>query len=94
MKCQFADPRWLTYGSECGQRADFILTSHLLGYPSGKVGNLPPLRLCLTHLALEMSKFTADPGKQFFGLTVMRLHEDDKIVLTPRFDRERKEIGQ
>jgi hypothetical protein len=94
VKCDFIDPRWLTYGSTCEAKADFILTGHLLGYPNGKVANLPPMRLCMTHLTLEMAQFVADPGKQPFGLTVMRLHEDDKIVLTPRIDREPKEIGQ
>jgi hypothetical protein len=88
------DRRWLTYGSACGTRADFILTTHLLGYPSGKVNNLPPIRLRMAHLALQMAQFAADPGKQSFGITVMRLHEDDKIVLTPRFDRATKAIGR
>lgn len=94
MKCQFADAKWLTYGSQCGERADFIITSHVLGYPSGKVGSGTPFRLCLTHLSLKFAEFVSDPGKQAFGITVMRLHEDDKIVLTPRFERETKEITQ
>lgn len=94
MKCQFADAKWLTYGAECGNRADFIATTHMLGYPSGKVASGQPFRLCLTHLSLKFAEYVSDPGKSMFGLTVMRLHEDDKIVLTPRFDQSRKEIGQ
>jgi hypothetical protein len=94
VKCEFQDPKWLVYGQNCGLKAEFILTSHLLGYPSGKVASLSPLRLCMAHLSLQMAQYTASEGKQFFGLTVMRLHEDDKIVLTPHFDTPRREIGQ
>jgi hypothetical protein len=94
VKCEYVNPKWLTYGASCGSRADFILTSHLLGYPSGKVASLPPLRVCMTHLTKKMADFTVDESRQFFGLTVMRLHEDDKIVLTPHFDTPRREIGQ